>query len=150
MKKIAAFFAAVFLVFALCPMAFMVGGQVSVLLDGNALEFDAVPFIEDGRTMVPMRGIFEAVGADVAWDEDTKTVLAVRTKGQETSVVSLQIDADYAFVNGEKKVLDVPAKIVGDRTFVPLRFIAEALGETVEWNADTASVNIRTQGGDAK
>ncbi|MCC8169012.1 MAG: copper amine oxidase N-terminal domain-containing protein, partial [Oscillospiraceae bacterium] len=69
--------------------------------------------------------------------------VAAREKNGETTFVALQIDTN-AFVNNEKKELDVPAKIVDDKTFVPLRFVLESLGETVEWDAENYSVVITT------
>lgn len=118
--------------------------EPSVYLDGTKMTFDVNPFIENDRTLVPFRGIFEAVGAEVEWDEETKTVIAVREKNGIATFITLQIDS-AAFINGEKKDIDVPAKIVNDRTFVPLRFVVEALGEKVEWNSADYSVVITTE-----
>ena len=129
---------------AVSTVAFAASNEPSVYLDGEKMTFDVNPFIENDRTLVPFRAIFEAVGADVEWDGDMKTVIAARDKGDETTVISLQIDSKSAFVNGAENELDVPAKIVGDRTFVPLRFVIEALGEKVEWDNDNYSVVITT------
>ena len=118
--------------------------EPTVYLNGEQMTFDVNPFIEDGRTLVPMRAIFEAVGASVTWDEEDRTVHAIREKDGEVSLVSLQIDSAAAFVNSGAKELDVPAKIVDDRTFVPLRFVIESLGERVEWDADNYAVKITT------
>ena len=118
--------------------------EPAVYLNGAQMTFDVNPFIEDDRTLVPMRAIFEAVGADVQWDEEDRTVHAVRAKDDEVSLVSLQIDSATAFVNSAAVNLDVPAKIVGDRTFVPLRFVVESLGEKVEWDSDNYAVIITT------
>jgi hypothetical protein len=131
---------------ALCtfsPVAYM--ADVSVKLNGKTLECDAQPFIEEDRTLVPMRAIFEAVGASVEWDDSTKTVIASRVKNGEPVFVAIQADSRKAFINSEEQHLDVPAKIVSDRTFVPLRFAVEALGEKVEWDAGTYTVNITTK-----
>lgn len=127
----------------LMPTAHMT--DVSVKLNGAALEFDAKPFIENDRTLVPVRKIFEAVGAEVEWDAETKTAVAMRVKNGEPVFVAIQTDSTKAFINSEAKTLDVPAKIVNDRTFVPLRFVVEALGEKVEWDADSYTVNITTE-----
>ena len=118
--------------------------EPTVYLNGEQMTFDVNPFIESDRTLVPMRAIFEAVGASVSWDEEDRTVHAIREKNGELSLVSLQIDSATAFVNSEAKELDVPAKIVNDRTFVPLRFVVESLGEQVEWDADNYTVKITT------
>lgn len=118
--------------------------EPSVFIDGEQMIFDVNPFIENDRTLVPMRAIFEAVGANVQWDAENRTVHAVRVEGERVSGISLQIDSTDAFVNSEKMVLDVPAKIKDDRTFVPLRFVIEALGEKVEWDGEEYAVIITT------
>ena len=142
MKKI---IAAVLAALTMCSVsAFAANNEPKVFLDDTEMTFDVNPFIENDRTLVPMRAIFEAVGAVVEWDGDNKTVHAVREKNGETSVVSLQIGTASAFVNSEKTELDVPAQIKDDRTFVPLRFVVEALGEKVEWDGASYSVKITT------
>lgn len=127
----------------LSTVSFAASNEPSVYLNGEQMTFNVNPFIENSRTLVPFRAIFEAVGADVEWDSETRTVIAAREKNGETTFITLQIDA-AAFVNGEQKELDVPAKIVSDRTFVPLRFVVEALGEKVEWDNDNYRVVITT------
>lgn len=116
--------------------------DVTVLKNGNPIEFDVAPFIDNDRTLVPMRAVFEAVGASVEWIEETKTVMAVYEVEGEKRFVVLQIDNESAFVNEEQVTLDVPAKIVSDRTFVPLRFVMESLGYEITWDGDTYTANI--------
>lgn len=115
---------------------------VSVHLNGQKLYFDQIPVIQEGRTLVPVRGIFEALGAEVLWDGDTRTVTAA--KGDIT--VSLGIDKTVATKNGEEITLDVPAKIVSGRTMVPARFVADCFGVTVEWNQDLRQVILTGNG----
>ena len=122
-----------------------IAADVTVKLDGKQLHFDAEPFIENDRTLVPMRKIFEAVGANVEWDEMTRTAVARRTKDGNVITVAIQIDNPKAFIGTEGYVLDTPARIVNDRTFVPLRFVIEALGEKVEWDESTYTVKITTE-----
>lgn len=116
--------------------------DVTVLHNGAPIEFDVAPFISEDRTLVPMRAIFESVGATVEWIADTKTVLAVYNVGGEEKFLVLQIDNKNAFVNEEQVILDVPAKIISDRTFVPLRFVMESLGYEVTWDQNTYTANI--------
>lgn len=142
MKKLAAL--ALLSVCLLSTAGLAADNEPSVYLDGTKMTFDVNPFIENDRTLVPFRAIFEAVGAEVEWDEATKTVIAAREKNGGVTFITLQIDS-AAFINGEKKDIDVPAKIVNDRTFVPLRFVVEALGEKVEWNGADYSVVITTE-----
>ena len=116
--------------------------DVTVNLNGQKIEFDVNPFIEDGRTLVPMRAIFEAVGATVTWDNETRVAIALYEIDGVQNHIALQIDNTVAHVNETKTELDVPARIVGDRTFVPLRFVSETIGKTVTWNQDTYTVDI--------
>ena len=113
--------------------------KISVTINEIPREFDVMPIIENGRTLVPMRAIFETLGATILWDEATRTVTAA--KGE--TVVMLQIDNPTAWVNGEATSLDSPAKIVDGRTLVPIRFVAETLGCNVDWENDTRTVIIK-------
>lgn len=102
----------------------------TVILDGAPLTFDVQPIIENGRILVPMAAIFRAMGAAVTWDSVTQTVTALRG----TTAVVLPINSYTPTVNGTVWKLDVPARIVGNRTLAPLRFVGEALGGTVSWD----------------
>jgi hypothetical protein len=111
---------------------------VTVYLNGIELYFDVEPTIVNSRTMVPMRKIFETLGADVLWDENERKVKAVR--GDAT--VELTVGKTTALINGETVILDVPAVVQSDRTLVPLRFVAEALECEVDWENDLRWVLI--------
>lgn len=119
--------------------ALLVRYGVAVYLNGT-LQFFDVPAQLDagGRTMVPLRGIFEAVGAEVAWDQETKRVTATR----DGRTVSLVVGDKTAYVNGDAYQLDVPAGIYRDRTLVPLRFVGESLGAVVQWEAEPPTVYL--------
>ncbi len=110
----------------------------TVNLDGQQLTFDVPPAIEDGRTLVPLRGIFEAMGATVTWDQNTQTATAV--KGNDTVVI--KIGSTTPTIKGQVKQLDVPAKVINGRTLAPLRFVGEAFGGSVIWNADTQTITM--------
>lgn len=112
-----------------------------VTIDNKPLVFDVAPIKKDGRTLVPLRSIFEALGADVIWDGKTRTVTG--TKGSKK--VILKVDSKDATVNGEGKTLDVPATVADGRTMVPARFISESLGCQVIWNSETDTVQISTK-----
>jgi len=110
-----------------------------VYVNGEKLVSDVYPKIEDNRTLVPMRAIFEAVGAEILWDGNTRTVTAVK----DGITVTVQIGSNILYKNGAEVILDVPAKIEEERTLVPLRAVTEALGGTVEWNGEDRTVNIK-------
>jgi hypothetical protein len=115
---------------------------VKVFVDGSPVYFDQAPVMANGRVLVPLRGVFERLGATVTWDPTSQTVLA---QSGATSV-SLRIGSSQAFVNGQAQFLDVPAMLVGGRTLVPLRFVSQALGAGVTWDAATSTVQITGQG----
>lgn len=102
---------------------------VRVMVNGRPLRFDQPPIIENDRTLVPLRTIFEALGANVEWEQSTQTVTATR----DDITVTLTIGSDILYRNGEQVLLYVPAKLVGDRTLVPTRAVSEAFGAQVEW-----------------
>lgn len=111
---------------------------IVVKVNGKSVEFDQPPVLENGRTLVPLRAIFEALGATVGWDDATQTVTA-----QKTSVeISLQIGSNQMQVNNDVKELDVSAKLVNGRTLVPVRAISEAFGCNVQWIDETQTVVI--------
>ena len=114
--------------------------NVTVVLDGETIVFDVPPQIINGRTMVPMRAIFEKLGAVVDWNDTTRTAIA--QKGNTT--VSIVIDDTTLYKNSEPITLDVPAQLKDSRTLVPLRAVSEAFDCTVLWNDDTQTVNIST------
>ncbi|HHX95732.1 MAG TPA: leucine-rich repeat protein, partial [Clostridia bacterium] len=111
---------------------------IEVIINGNAIVFDQPPVIIGGRTLVPLRGIFEALGAQVNWDGEKQTITAVK----DTATVTVKIGSKQAIINGEEKSLDVPAQIINNRTMVPVRFISESLGAKVDWNDNLQRVII--------
>ena len=118
---------------------------ISVQLDGRTLQFDQPPAMIGGRLLVPLRGIFEALKADVVYDAPTRSIQA--TKGSR--VVQLQLGSRTAIIDGKTIFLDVPADTVGGRTMVPLRFVSEALGADVKWEGATKTVRLSSTGGDS-
>jgi len=114
----------------LVPNALIVRSGIAVFIDGRRLYFDVPPKVENGRTLVPLRAFFEALGAQVDWYGETKTIVAVKDGVQ----VELAVGAKEALVNGNPVPLDVPAKVEEGRTLVPLRFVSEAFGAQVVWD----------------
>ena len=126
--------------------------EIIVELDGNPIEFDVKPEIVDGRTMVPLRKIFEEIGATVKWDNDTQTVSARKNKKTITLAINsadLQIDKGDTDEEGNPIVaavtLEVPAQIVSGRTLVPARAISESFGLNVDWDEDNQKVIITSE-----
>ncbi len=111
---------------------------VKVTVGGEKVRFDVLPSITEGRTLVPLRAIFEALGASVSWNQETQTVTADKDGLQ----IVLTIGAGQFTVGGETKSLDVPAQIVDGRTLVPARAVAEAFGCNVDWDGVNSTVII--------
>lgn len=130
--------------------------DIRVILDDKLLDFDVQPQIIDGRTMVPFRAIFEAIGMEVEWHEEFQTIWAL----QNNFALRMDVGRNLLYVGtyewstpprgGEpvrmhmahSVILDVPPIIIDGRTLVPLRAIAEGIGSIVEWEGDTRTVTI--------
>ena len=113
--------------------------EITVMVNGKKVAFDAKPLNESGRVLVPVRAILEALGAKLDWDAKAQTVTATKSN----SKVVLTIGKTTATKDGKSIKLDVPAKIVtGGRAVVPVRFISEAFGAKVDWNATTQTITI--------
>lgn len=109
-----------------------------IIVNDHIVFSDVAPYIKNSRTYVPIRFIAEELGFDVKWDAKTKKV----TMSDGKSIVELTIGSKTMLVNGKKVKLDAPAEIKDQRTFVPLRAIAEAFGKKVEYSNDYRAVCI--------
>ena len=154
MKK----FNAIFLTFVMLT-SFTVHAEipeVSVFINITQVMFDTQPIIETGRTLVPMRAVFEGLGADVYWHDESMTVLIVKN---ETKIVmkigedrfmkyecedfdefwhKIVFDLEYE----EVMEFDVPPKLINSRTYIPLRAVCEAMGAEVGWDEETRTVQV--------
>lgn len=101
-----------------------------VRVGDKILGFDTPPIIENDRTLVPLRFIFETLGAKVDWDGETQSALV---EGSNKSIM-FSINDTNARVNDQIKQMDVPARLIDSKTMVPLRFLSEELGFTVSWD----------------
>ena len=141
MKRILTLLLAVMMLAAL-PVSYVTANEapdITVTLDGNKIDFpDAKPYIFKDRTLVPIRFISEAMKADVSWNGGEQEVTIV--KGKDTIIT--HILSSRATLNGVLYTFDVPAMIKADRTFVPLRFVAEMLNCDVDWDENTYTVTI--------
>ncbi|MGC2131517.1 MAG: copper amine oxidase N-terminal domain-containing protein [Candidatus Aquilonibacter sp.] len=109
---------------------------VAIVVNGAQMQFQQPPIERAGRVFVPLRGVFEHLGASVVYDDGT-----INATGNGRNV-SLRIGSNQATVNGQTQTLDEAPFLLGSSTLVPLRFIAQALGATVDWNNDSSTVTI--------
>ncbi len=129
------------LILLACSLAFVQPAQaqdITVTIDGEELQTDQAPVIQNGRTLVPLRSIFEALGAEVSWYQSTGSIYCYRNDAS----LSLTVNDHYAYINGSQVYIDQPPIIVNSRTLVPVRVVSEALGATVFWDNDTRTVTI--------
>ena len=138
MRKFIAIIVALVMCFCISTTVFA-AKPIRVRVGGEYIKTDVPPEIIEGRTMLPVRAVFEAIGAKVDYETETKTVIA--TKGDTT--VTFVINSNVMTINGEEKEIDVPAMIKNDRTLVPLRACAEAFDLDVEWNSNTKTAIVR-------
>ncbi|MDR1572765.1 MAG: N-acetylmuramoyl-L-alanine amidase, partial [Clostridiales Family XIII bacterium] len=111
---------------------------VDLLLDDLPVESEVPPLIVRGRTLIPARALFERMGASVSWNEETRQVFVIATN----AAITLTIDAFEYAINGNIYPVDVPPLIVGDRTLIPVRIVAEAMGCEVQWDDPARTVAV--------
>ncbi|MCM3715293.1 copper amine oxidase N-terminal domain-containing protein [Alkalihalobacillus oceani] len=141
LKKVwACLLGCLFIVCSGAAAAYAAPKEIAVFIEADRHQFDQAPVIEQGRTLVPLRGVFEALGATVKWNQKAQTVTA--KKGDQT--IELVIGKKQGKRNGQAYFLDVPPKVIHGRTMVPLRFISEALGYEVKWDSSIQTVFIGT------
>ena len=114
-------------------------------VNGEALESDLPPFIMNGRFMIPVRAVATSLDAQVYWDEDEQKITITRDEDGIKIVIELLVGETTIFVNGEAQEMDVPAQIFVDRAFVPVRFVATALGDNVRWDAEARTAFIESK-----
>lgn len=115
--------------------------QIRIFIDGSELILgENIPMSESFRTLVPMRALFEKLGAEVIWVSETEPITA--KIGSKT--VSVRIDVAQIIVDGVAAELEVPARLIGDFTYLPLRAVTEAFGADVQWNEEMQTVTITT------
>ncbi len=142
MKKLLCMLVAICLVITSFGMVSFAADEIKIVINDKPVTFDQMPVIVDGRTLVPLRGISETLGAEVLYTAATKRVTVTR----DGVVVKLKIGSNEAYVDRDMKTLDVPATVISDRTMVPVRFISEAYGSDVKWDGDTKTVIITDNG----
>lgn len=126
-----------FLVFFLNEPTAIASSHIRLAVNGREINTDVPLQVIQGRTMVPVRFVAEALGADVKWDAVSRTVVVNKGNAEIELVIG-----GMAYRNGQPQVLDVPAQIMKGRTLVPVRFVSEALGCRVRWDEASGTVNI--------
>jgi hypothetical protein len=127
---------------ALCTsIALAQDSTVAITLNGSPLNLNPAPTERAGRVFVPLRGVFEQLGASVVYENGT-----INAQGHGRSV-SLHIGSNNATVDGQPQTLDVAPFIVGASTYVPLRFVSQALGASVNYDATNRVVALANGGG---
>lgn len=138
MKKIISLVLAMAITISSTICVFAANEGIKVYLEGNKISFDVQPQTINDRTMVPIRAIFEAMGAVVNWDDATQT--AISTKDNTT--VKMTLNSTNEYINDVVCEMDVTPVIIDGRTLAPARYVAEAFGYYVNWDAMTQSVLI--------
>ncbi len=115
--------------------------EINIILDQNKLSLEQTPVILNSRTMIPLRGFFEHIGANVDWNKKTRQVII---KNNDVEIL-LTVGNNYALVNGKIFKFDTASQIIEGRTFVPIRFVAESMGYAVDWDSKTRSVLVNSK-----
>ncbi|MBQ8525416.1 MAG: copper amine oxidase N-terminal domain-containing protein [Clostridia bacterium] len=116
-------------------------GEIKIFINGERISPDSAPLIIDSRTVVPIRAIAEKMGYSVQWNDATKTVTLISADGGTN--LQFTIGKNVAVKNSSEAIaLDVPARIYSDRTYLPLRAVAEAMSADVKWNDSDRAVEI--------
>jgi hypothetical protein len=126
---------------ALCTSIALAQSDVSVTLNGAPLNLNPAPQERAGRVFVPLRGVFEQLGASVVYQDGT-----INAQGRGNRSVSLHIGSTQAMVNGQPQTMDVAPFIIGASTYVPLRFVSQALGASVNYDATNRVVALGEAG----
>ncbi len=122
-------------------MSFSTYAATDVYVDGEKLPLENEAFIENDSTLIPMREIFEALGSRVEWVESERAVMVY----DGLTVMCIKLDSPTMTVNGIEVELPVNARLVGNKTYVPLRAVSESLNAEVLWEGETKTVKITTK-----
>lgn len=123
------------------PVPHAVEGKINILYNGVYQYFVNQPIMVEDRVLLPFRSLFEMLSMEVTWDGAANTA----TASSEGCRMEITVDSETALVNGMEKRLDVPATLMKDRVYIPLRFAAENTGAEVSWEEDTQTVVIQAR-----
>jgi competence protein ComEC len=136
-KKFLSVFLTVLLLLSFAGPTQTYAGNTTIIINGQNVTFAQQPIIINGTTLVPMRAFFEALGAKVDWNQSTRTVTGTR----DNTTVQLTIGSKIGKVNGQNHALEVEAQIINGYTYIPLRFVGEALGDEVNYSNGVITIN---------
>ncbi len=115
--------------------------EIKIKLDGKLISLAQKPVIHNSRTLIPLRGLFEKLGATVDWNKASKQAI-IKTEDAEVLVT---VDELFSLVNGRISGFDTASTLIDNHVYVPVRFVSEALGHEVKWDANTKTVIINTK-----
>ncbi len=138
MKKVVLGFMVLFMFLSIVNVS--ANDDITIYVNEQILQCDIAPYMENGRTMVPMRKIFEALNATVDWEDSTETITATK----DNATIILQINNEVMYNNGVAEILDVAPVIVNSSTFVPIRAVSQSLNASVNWLNSTYTVYINS------
>ena len=144
MKNLKTLISTLLLVTLLMPTMDLNGAEmasIDIVVDGEMLQLDVKPTIINGRTLVPLRGVFEALNATVDWNKETRQAII---KNNQIEVL-MSPDVSAALLNGRIHTLDTASTIINDNMLIPIRFVAESLGHDVDWDPLNRDVLITTR-----
>lgn len=124
------------IIYILSPISHAAASDISIYIDNVQLFPDSPLIIEQNRVLTPVRGIFEYMNSSVAWENGTVTITTPEM------ILTITIGSNELVCNGKVKFLDVPAKIVDDRSYIPIRAAAELMQYSVLWDSDKKRVDL--------
>ena len=127
------------IVFVITPTGAKADEHINIYYDGEILESDVEPVIEDGRVLVPIRVISETFGLRAEWSPSAKVVHVFG----DDNFISVSTGGNIAYINEEATELDIAAKLVNGRAMVPIRFVAEAFSLNVKWEQNQNAIIIK-------
>lgn len=130
---------ALFIIMSTIMTVYSATSDMRIVIDGTELYFEEQgPIIIDGRTLVPVRGVFEQLGFDVSWNDETRQAILARTG----YIIIITIGSDMFTTNGVNHALAVPAQIIGGSTMLPIREVLESVGYELDWDENTRTAYI--------
>ena len=138
MKKVISLLTVIILLVSSMTCVYAATDEISVYVEGQKVSFDVPPQTINNRTMVPIRAIFEFMGATVVWDDATQTAICTK----DSTTVKMTLNSTTEYINDIPYTMDVAPVIIDNRTLAPARYVAEAFGYYVNWDEMTKSVLI--------